>query len=213
MMCEVCKPSRHRPHRVAVGIAPLGLRMSLCNSAAACRAGSNTGTSARMARGTSNHLVESNCSSRSTLRLCSWICSSSLGVFAIVNAPPIGATLPVGDDMAGSSSSATRVRSCAAPRRRSHDGGGTDNIAALWPLLLLGLLSEPQHVTRPEFRCLPLLRGEVMSLIDADDASEGSARMIQQPLNRRQIDAEPRHAARRGAPEVVQPPGRHVRGQ
>src|SRR5262249_27248837 len=74
MTCEICKPSRNRTERVAAGIASLGLRMRLCNSAAACsRADPSTGTSARMARGTDNHLVESSCSSRSTLRLCSRI--------------------------------------------------------------------------------------------------------------------------------------------
>src|SRR5262249_60854873 len=65
----------------------------------------------------------------------------------------------------------------------------------------------------PGLSGLPLFLGEIMPLINTDNAAERSARMIQQPFDCRQTNTEPRHTGRHGPPEVVQNPGLPARWQ
>jgi hypothetical protein len=62
---------------------------------------------------------------------------------------------------------------------------------------------------RPDLHRRALFVGERMPLIDADNAREAAGDMIEQFFDDRQIDAEPRHAGRDGAPDVVQDPRRN----
>jgi hypothetical protein len=65
----------------------------------------------------------------------------------------------------------------------------------------------------PELRGYPLFRREVVPLVNTDDAAEGAGAVVQQFLDRRQVDTEPRQTTGSTSPQVVQSPRRHVRGQ
>lgn len=66
-------------------------------------------------------------------------------------------------------------------------------------------------MARPCLHCRALLVSERMPLIDANDARETAGNVIEQLFDDRQIDAEPGHAGRDGAPDVVENPARHRR--
>ena len=67
------------------------------------------------------------------------------------------------------------------------------------------------NMPRPcRHRCA-LFIGERMPLINANDTREGAAHMVQKLFDDRQINAEPGHAGRDGAPDIVQNPWRHGR--
>src|SRR5262249_29715697 len=61
-------------------------------------------------------------------------------------------------------------------------------------------------VVSPTLQRLALLGGEVVPLVDADDASERAGLVIQALLNHRQPDAEPRHTACARPPQIVKDP-------
>lgn len=62
----------------------------------------------------------------------------------------------------------------------------------------------------PGVECLALLIGKVLMLVDADDASEAAADVVQDFFDHRQLDTQPRHSGGAGPSQIVQPPCRHV---
>ena len=64
---------------------------------------------------------------------------------------------------------------------------------------------------RPAFQRLPLLVGEVVTLINALHAAEAAGDVIEELFDHRQLHAELGHAGRHGAPEIVQRPRRDRR--
>src|SRR5262249_5596558 len=70
--------------------------------------------------------------------------------------------------------------------------------------------NEGSNKTAPRFKRLAFLICKAVLLINANDSSERTRRVVQNLLDDRQIDAKPRHATRTSAAQIVQTPCRHI---
>ena len=70
------------------------------------------------------------------------------------------------------------------------------------------IIAAPLRGAGPRVRVRLFARGEIVTLIHRHDAGETARAMVEQPLDGRELHAEPGQAAGEGAAQVVKGPGR-----